>query len=189
MIEHQGKLKQWDDEKGFGFIQIENSQGRDVFLHISEVKNSTRRPMVGDIILYQLSTDAKGKIKATNASIKGASFIRPKTQSNVRVVQENKKSFLGFISRFILVIAVIVIIYSQFQYHPDISSSSIQNSPAQSLPQIQNKSPVNYQCDGRQHCSQMRSCEEATFFIRNCPDTKMDGDGDGIPCEDQLCGH
>ena len=45
-----------------------------------------------------------------------------------------------------------------------------------------------FSCDGRQHCSQMRSCEEATFFIRNCPNTKMDGDGDGVPCESQHCG-
>ncbi len=46
----------------------------------------------------------------------------------------------------------------------------------------------NYVCDGRQYCSQMRSCSEAIFFIHNCPDTKMDGDGDGVPCERQWCG-
>ena len=44
-----------------------------------------------------------------------------------------------------------------------------------------------YQCDGRNHCSQMRSCEEAKFFIRNCRGTKMDGDHDGVPCESQWC--
>ena len=44
-----------------------------------------------------------------------------------------------------------------------------------------------FRCDGRQYCSQMRSCEEATWFIRNCPNTKMDGEGDGIPCEQQHC--
>lgn len=46
-----------------------------------------------------------------------------------------------------------------------------------------------YRCDGRQYCSQMHSCAEATYFINNCPNTKMDGDGDGIPCESQWCGH
>ena len=44
-----------------------------------------------------------------------------------------------------------------------------------------------YSCTGKQHCSQMSSCEEATFYINNCPRTKMDGDGDGIPCERQFC--
>lgn len=45
----------------------------------------------------------------------------------------------------------------------------------------------SFSCDGRQHCSQMRSCAEANYFIQHCPNTKMDGDRDGIPCEDQLC--
>ncbi len=44
-----------------------------------------------------------------------------------------------------------------------------------------------YQCDGRAHCSQMSSCEEAVYFINNCPNTKMDGDHDGVPCERQWC--
>ena len=60
-------------------------------------------------------------------------------------------------------------------------------------PPIENKEPIsstnnqhNYQCDGRQHCSQMSSYEEAKYFIENCPNTKMDGDNDGIPCERQF---
>ena len=45
----------------------------------------------------------------------------------------------------------------------------------------------NFRCDGRTHCSQMTSCEEATWFLQNCPGTKMDGNNDGIPCERQWC--
>ena len=48
-------------------------------------------------------------------------------------------------------------------------------------------SKINYRCDGRTYCSQMTSCEEATWFLKNCPGTKMDGDNDGIPCEKQWC--
>ena len=44
-----------------------------------------------------------------------------------------------------------------------------------------------FQCDGRLHCSQMKSCNEAKLFLKNCPGVKMDGDGDGVPCEQQLC--
>jgi len=44
-----------------------------------------------------------------------------------------------------------------------------------------------FRCDGRTHCSQMTSCAEATYFLKNCPGTKMDGDGDGVPCENQWC--
>jgi hypothetical protein len=44
-----------------------------------------------------------------------------------------------------------------------------------------------YHCDGRTYCSQMTSCAEATFFINNCPNTKMDGDSNSVPCESQWC--
>jgi len=47
--------------------------------------------------------------------------------------------------------------------------------------------PVQFKCDGRTRCSQMTSCEEATFFLRNCPGVKMDGNNDGVPCEKQWC--
>ena len=44
-----------------------------------------------------------------------------------------------------------------------------------------------FACDGRTYCSQMHSCEEATYFLKHCPGTKMDGNHDGIPCETQWC--
>ena len=46
---------------------------------------------------------------------------------------------------------------------------------------------TQFKCDGRVYCSQMTSCEEATYFLRNCPGTKMDGNNDGVPCEKQWC--
>ena len=46
-----------------------------------------------------------------------------------------------------------------------------------------------FSCDGRTHCSQMTSCEEAEYFLRNCPGVKMDGNNDGEPCESQWCGN
>lgn len=45
---------------------------------------------------------------------------------------------------------------------------------------------TKFKCDGRQHCSQMKSYAEAKYFIKHCPSTKMDGDNDGIPCERQF---
>lgn len=47
---------------------------------------------------------------------------------------------------------------------------------------------MGYRCDGRTYCSQMRSCQEAEFFLRHCPGVKMDGNHDGVPCEEQWCG-
>ncbi|VEE14526.1 excalibur calcium-binding domain-containing protein [Ectopseudomonas mendocina] len=73
---------------------------------------------------------------------------------------------------------------------PGASSFSIDNRHSSSS-LIQPAAQVagsSYRCDGRTHCSQMTSCAEATFFLRNCPGTRMDGDNDGVPCEGQWCG-
>jgi hypothetical protein len=43
-----------------------------------------------------------------------------------------------------------------------------------------------FQCQGKVYCSEMNSYEEALFYVRNCPGTKMDGDHDGEPCESQF---
>lgn len=51
---------------------------------------------------------------------------------------------------------------------------------------VQHQQASQFKCDGRTHCSQMRSYDEAVFFLRNCPNTEMDGDNDGEPCERQF---
>jgi hypothetical protein len=50
-----------------------------------------------------------------------------------------------------------------------------------------NDGAESFSCDGRIYCSQMRSCAEATFFLRNCPGTAMDANQTGIPCKLQWC--
>ncbi|WPD21660.1 MAG: excalibur calcium-binding domain-containing protein [Candidatus Electrothrix scaldis] len=57
--------------------------------------------------------------------------------------------------------------------------------PAKTTVKKQEKS--KYTCKGKTRCNEMRSCEEAKFYLKHCPGTKMDGDHDGIPCEDQWC--
>lgn len=42
-------------------------------------------------------------------------------------------------------------------------------------------------CGAKSRCSQMTSCAEATFYLRSCRATRLDGDGDGVPCE-KICG-
>jgi hypothetical protein len=58
---------------------------------------------------------------------------------------------------------------------------------ANPVPQRSAEPTSQYKCDGRTRCSQMTSCAEATFFLKNCPGVEMDGDNDGIPCEKQWC--
>jgi endonuclease G len=53
---------------------------------------------------------------------------------------------------------------------------------SQSTPSVTN----TQECKGKKTCREMSSCEEAKFYLNNCGVTRIDGDGDGIPCE-KLC--
>ena len=46
---------------------------------------------------------------------------------------------------------------------------------------------TGYSCQGKQYCNQMVSCKEARFYLKNCPNVKIDGNHDGEPCESQWC--
>lgn len=46
---------------------------------------------------------------------------------------------------------------------------------------------LNSSCGSKRYCKEMSSCEEAKFYLMQCGLSRLDGDGDGIPCE-ILCG-
>lgn len=77
-----GKLKKWKDDRGFGFIQPCNG-GQEVYLHISELKDSTRRPQENDTIHYYTTVESDGKIRACNAFISGARIKSTSSSSSL----------------------------------------------------------------------------------------------------------
>ncbi|MDX8130377.1 excalibur calcium-binding domain-containing protein [Methylomonas sp. OY6] len=196
METERGKLVRWIDDKGFGFIKPE-SGGADIFIHISALKAMSRPPIVGDIIFYETSLDDKGKLRAINAKIEGVAQVltvapidrKPKTQKSSTPQQRpprshntyrppHKKSGYRFIPVLLVVAAVSII--SKFGNQNVTSGQPV-------LPiAVPPKPAQHFQCSGKVHCSEMTSYEEAEFYLQNCPGTKMDGDNDGIPCEQQF---
>ncbi len=67
------------------------------------------------------------------------------------------------------------------------AAGSDRPATATSPPRVAPAAAAGFRCDGRTRCSQMTSCEEATYFQRHCPGVQMDGNGDGVPCERQWC--
>ncbi len=190
-IRLKGKLEKWDDDKGFGFITPENGT-QTIFVHIYAFgKGHSRRPMEGDIVYYNVHTDKNGKIKAVDAIIEGVR-LRSKTHISRPTKHYNKRgtknSLLTLLLCAVFFIGIDNSIYSKVQFGSDRqpeANSQLIHSLENPLDTPQ---PVpRYSCDGKIHCSEMTSCEEAQFYLGNCPGTKMDGDSDGIPCESQWC--
>jgi hypothetical protein len=84
----------------------------------------------------------------------------------------------------LLIVVLIAVAVDGFYRHRSKAAPPESNELRSSI-----EAPANasFTCDGRVYCSQMHSCAEATFFIKNCPGTKMDGNNDGVPCEKQWC--
>ena len=67
----KGKLVTWNDDKGYGFI-APFSGAAQVFIHVKGFKNRSRRPELNDVVTYTLSRDSKGRPRAINAILAGA---------------------------------------------------------------------------------------------------------------------
>ena len=182
----RGRLKSWNDNKGFGFIKAENEK-KEIFIHITELKKMSRRPAVGDIINYQIHTDNYGKRRAVNAKIEGVAEIQPRMKRNKNTYHHN-----NLISVFVTIALLIVV---AFYFYNTIVGTKVgtkpfpivYENPSEHIEQAIVEKNTDYSCNGKVYCSEMTSCEEAMFYLNNCPGTKMDGDRDGIPCESQWC--
>ena len=199
---HKGLLKTWKTDKGFGFIKSDTLE-HDTFIHISALKHMSRKPKVGDTIYFEVATQPDGKTKAINCRIEGVAELKAPYQKHNnqphRIAKSNfANSFLGKVASIALIAALCFYAINKYNAHSNKNNLSSVRSNNQT-PVITNadlatfdkqypkivipKSTQNFTCDGRQYCTEMRSREEAVFFINNCPNTKMDGDGDGKPCE------
>ncbi|MEH6473590.1 MAG: cold shock and DUF1294 domain-containing protein [Halopseudomonas sp.] len=66
----KGKITTWNDEKGFGFVEP-CLGGKKVFFHIKALSRRGRRPEIGQLITYTLSSDKQGRPCAVQATLAG----------------------------------------------------------------------------------------------------------------------
>ncbi|MEI8706732.1 excalibur calcium-binding domain-containing protein [Pseudoalteromonas sp. B62] len=202
---NKGLLKSWKTDKGFGFIKSDTLE-HDTFIYISALKHMSRKPKVGDTIYFEVATQPDGKTKAINCRIEGVAELKllkaPNQKNNNqphRIAKSNfASSFLVKVASITLIAALCFYAINKYNTHSSSQTPVITNDlatnddlatfdekyPKVVIPKIIiPKSTQNFTCDGRQYCTEMRSREEAVYFINNCPNTKMDGDRDGNPCE------
>jgi cold shock CspA family protein len=179
----EGTLSRWNDDRGFGFI-IPTQGGQEIFVHISAFPKDGVRPTLGEKLTFEIETDNNGKKRAKNLFCPERPTVkRPPPAPSRRPASYHRKERLGFFARAILLgVVVWLVAYGYGEY----TRRAVPLTANSARPEIQ-KSSQTYTCDGRTHCSQMTSCAEATFFLRNCPNVQMDGNNDGVPCEQQWC--
>ena len=174
-----GTLAKWNDERGFGFIAPSGGNG-ELFVHVSAFPKDGVRPRLNELISFEIETGSDGKSRAVRV-------MRPGSRATSRQVRREEPSApargIGIALLGLLAIGAI-----GFLGYPTFASRQPAPAPLHSPAQATDSAPSQvFSCDGRTHCSQMTSCAEATYFLRHCPGTQMDGNGDGEPCEQQWC--
>jgi len=179
-----GTLAQWNDDRGFGFI--ETAVGTEqLFVHISAFPRDGIRPRIGELISFEIDVRGDGKKRAVRV-------MRPGSRASVRRTRRPRSSTARQGPLTVVVSLLLLTIagwygYSRLTAHHAIDSTPLP-TPTSHTTSAKTVAPDQpFHCDGRTRCSQMTSCAEATFFIKQCPGTKMDGNGDGVPCESQWC--
>ena len=66
-----GRITEWNDEKGFGFV-VPNGGGTRAFVHISQFQGRSRRPVAGDLVSYLPVVDDHGRTNAQQIRPVGA---------------------------------------------------------------------------------------------------------------------
>jgi len=175
----KGTLTKWNKDRGFGFITMPSHQ-KEVFIHVSALPGNKQNPEIGDIFTFELHKDEKGRSRAMNAQHYNMTSSRSRASVTSRTT-----SPIVWGTAVVAAVALSLIILRLFETPATVrlSSPHSNNNNLVSAPELQTYS---FECDGRQYCGQMTSRAEAEFFLKHCPNTKMDGDDDGIPCENDT---
>ncbi|MEA1049143.1 cold shock and DUF1294 domain-containing protein [Lamprobacter modestohalophilus] len=92
----KGTLTSWNEERGYGFISP-MSGGKQVFVHIKAFKNRSRRPELGQIVTYIISSDQQGRPCAANATLTGDKLRE----------QDKKKTGAAFIAIAVIFFGIV----------------------------------------------------------------------------------
>jgi len=79
-VRFQGKITDWKDDKGFGFV-TPNGGGPRVFVHIKSFSNRQRRPIGNELVTYELTSDARGRPQGVNIAFVGDHPSAPPTNA------------------------------------------------------------------------------------------------------------
>jgi cold shock CspA family protein len=75
-MEQQGRLTQWNDARGFGFI-TPLSGGARIFVHISQFQQRNRRPCLNDQLTYSIGRDEQGRLRAKEVRYQKSIQLHP----------------------------------------------------------------------------------------------------------------
>lgn len=188
---YHGTISRWHDDKGYGFITQDHTR-EELFFDLSDCPPDGVRPQVGFVVYFRRQQAANGKVSARQ--VQGKVFTTPPADSPPLPPLDDVPAPVAVRQRNGRVhgIALLLLLTAGVAGYASLAgrrSAAPANTTTVSSP-LPAATPAaattGFRCDGRQHCSQMNTLQEAAYFLQHCPDTRMDGDNDGEPCESQF---
>lgn len=107
----QGRLVEWLDDQGYGFIQPNDGSKDRVFLHIKDFTRQGPRPIVGCALEYTVLPEGKGRFRAKNVTYLKASQMKASAKPIQKMQQPSQKlDFIQIVSVvYILVLAALTL--------------------------------------------------------------------------------
>ncbi|MEN8426233.1 DUF1294 domain-containing protein [Acinetobacter schindleri] len=142
----QGRLVEWFDEKGYGFIQPNDAGKERVFLHIKDFARPGPRPIVGCALDYAVILDDQGRYRAQHVTYLKAAQIKALTAKQKTSINNKKEklqpmqilcvgyilalvvlSFSGLLSGMVVLLISLMNILSYWLYAQDKEAAQLGN--------------------------------------------------------------
>lgn len=177
-----GTLKKWNAERGFGFVVADHGD-QELFVHVSAFPCGGRPPVVGEPLTFEMELDKEGRKRAVRVRRVGSPLTKEdpfQDQVDGASGQARERASSGSLVPAVVVLLLLASGVGWFGY----TRYNMRVEAMRAMPQYNAPALL---CDGRKYCNQMTSCSEAKLYLKNCPGMEMDGDNDGVPCEQQWC--
>lgn len=104
-----GRITQWNDDKGYGFV-LPHDGGPRAFVHVKAFQTGSRRPVDGDLVSYDVSTDASGRSNAASVRFAGQRIEAspPRVRRSSSPLRHIPRQFLGMLVLLAIVAAVVL---------------------------------------------------------------------------------
>lgn len=213
----EGTLRNWNDDRGFGFVVTSETkqdvfvhissfpqtgrrpQAGERLAFSIETDHDGKKRAVGVSFLDPPSAVALAAMRnapqvastprPANAASRHARRPRADRHGSERHARSREGAFgrLGGLAILLASVGAIAAILQRDAIETYLPSPATPTAAAPTASSFSPPTDHGFRCDGRTHCSQMTSCAEARYFLRNCPNVQMDGNHDGDPCEQQWC--
>jgi len=106
----KGKITSWNEDKGYGVV-VPLTGGKQVFIHMTAFSNRDRRPELGQVVTYSVSTDKQGRPCAANATLAGDRLREQKKKSNGTTTIAIAAIFIAIVGAAVLVEKLPLIVF------------------------------------------------------------------------------